>query len=649
MAYLLRRLQSTAPRFRLICSTATIGGPNDFIQVLTGRDVVVLGSDRDGSHQPIKTLLLARPDSGSDKFQAVTALLKALSGLEERFLAFADSRRMVEQIVASANRQGDAEEEESKTEKDWRILPYRAGYEEDDRKSIQQSLEQGKLNGVVSTSALELGLDIGDINLLVLLDTPPSVKAFWQRVGRAGRRREAFCIFIDAKGIVADGEDGLKAYLRRPLEHNYLYLENRYIQYTNALCAAAELQAAGYVNGQAVLQGFVSLPTTFTDLLRNEINPTEAVAQDLYPLKQRAQNGPHREFPVRTGMEKNFEVEWTEGGPIQRMGQMTFGQAIREAYPGAIYYYMARPYRVYGFDYKRGKIRVKRDRHYTTRPQSQAIVFPRFQSLLKHFRSDAGFLSEVELQVSERVTGFIERRGRTQIPNVYGTGSPYYQFPLNRLLDTSGVCWYFPDQLTISEAVASVVGDAFCLHCGVQSRDIGVGRFHAQQTPLGTGPLQGMCIFDSTHGSLRLTEKLAVSFPEIIRVGLQLVNEQKHGPNVIDGLERLFEFANELESAVQPGIAAIVNPPDGWVTVVAVGEAAIYDSQDGAVDVVVEGYWPTASGMTYRLHHDKPGQWLVPLHFLRPVSDKTKLALLQPSTGEIRPLDEHGRASNAGA
>ena len=57
-----------------------------------------------------------------------------------------------------------------------------------------------------------------------------------------------------------------------------------------------------------------------------------------------------------------------------------------------------------------------------------------------------------------------------------------------------------------------------------------LSRFHAQQTPLGTGPLQGMCIFDSTHGSLRLTEKLAVNFPEIVEMALQIVKEQEHGP-----------------------------------------------------------------------------------------------------------------------
>ena len=62
-----------------------------------------------------------------------------------------------------------------------RVLPYRAGYESEDRNDIQNALATGDLAGVVSTSAMELGLDIGEIDLTVLLNEPTSAKAFWQR------------------------------------------------------------------------------------------------------------------------------------------------------------------------------------------------------------------------------------------------------------------------------------------------------------------------------------------------------------------------------------------------------------------------------------------------------------------------------------
>jgi DEAD/DEAH box helicase domain-containing protein len=168
--------------------------------------------------------------------------------------------------------------------------------------------------------------------------------------------------------------DGLKKYLARELEPSWLYMENRYIQYANALCAAYEV---GEIGG-ASLEGtpFKSLPTSFRRFLDNEINPTEVVPSDLYPLKQRAQGGPHREFPIRSGMEPDFDVKTPQG---LRLGNLTFSQALREGYPGAIYYYMARPYRVYRFDYRKGEIFARRERHWITRPLAQTMVFPRFQ------------------------------------------------------------------------------------------------------------------------------------------------------------------------------------------------------------------------------------------------------------------------------
>src|SRR5207244_10338961 len=82
------------------------------------------------------------------------------------------------------------------------VLPYRAGYEAEDRKEIQDALTQGRLRGVVATSALEMGLDIGEIDLVVLLDTPASMKSFWQRVGRAGRRNHGICTIIDSRQVI---------------------------------------------------------------------------------------------------------------------------------------------------------------------------------------------------------------------------------------------------------------------------------------------------------------------------------------------------------------------------------------------------------------------------------------------------------------
>ena len=386
MAYFNRRLDVAAGKHQVLCSTATLGRPSDFVFQLTGRRTVAISQEDDGSPAPVRHVLVAK-DPGYDHLVEV---LKRFATVERgRFLAFGDSRKMVEQIVAATMRvessgTSDASSEGSEFELEepaaglgvdgsHRILPFRAGYEATDAAEIQSALWHGKLGGVVSTSAMELGLDIGEIDLIVLLCLPPSLKAFWQRLGRGGRRRDGVCLIIDNKGTLTSAEDGLGNYLKKELEPSWLYLENRYLQYANVLCAA--LESSELESMSADQPAFETLPPSFKKLLDNELNQTEMVPADLYPLKQRAQAGPHREFPLRSGIERDFTVRTPQGISL---GNVTFSQMLREAYPGAIYYYMARPYRIYRMDMRDGYLSARRERYWTTRPNSNTMVFPQF-------------------------------------------------------------------------------------------------------------------------------------------------------------------------------------------------------------------------------------------------------------------------------
>ncbi len=495
MAYFLRRLKAIAGIQQCVSSTATIGDPEGFVKTMTGFDVRVLGPEVDGSPGPFKTVLLAalgqagrtpskQPASAGARSRGFTATVTLLGACTEeengRFLAFGDSRRMVERLVAAVNRGRESEPEPDEEaelgqgiEDDARAsenepsdsdedqdhlaelrlksapaLPYRSGYEDEDRKAIQLALTKGTLRGVVSTSALELGLDIGDMDLVLLLTPAPTVKALWQRIGRMGRRRPGVCVILDPGGELRPlGE--LHRYLDRAIESNRLYLDNRYAQYTNALCAAAEFRQVA-VDKEKAEKAFSTLPEAFRRFLRNELDPQEAVDPDLFPLKQRAQAGPHLEFPLRTGIERQFQVL----GPWQMpLGSVTFSQAVREAYPGAVYYYMARPYRVIQFNFGSGELRARRERHYSTDPLLQRKAFPQFQGgLLRLWTAESGFVAEVEMQVSERVLGFTERRGSATEKHLYGPASPYFQRELNRFFETTGVAWWFKRAVRISEA-----------------------------------------------------------------------------------------------------------------------------------------------------------------------------------------------------
>jgi DEAD/DEAH box helicase domain-containing protein len=171
MAHFLRRLLAVCCIKRIVTSTATIGEPDAFIERLIGRRPIVLGANDDGSPRPVKSLLVARSDGGN-AFDRLVQLLRVLSQRHYgKFLVFADSRKMVEQLVGIASRktgQSDPRSNDDDEEGDEEpenllgasILPYRAGYEDDDRKEIQRLLRTGRLAGVVSTSAMELGLGV---------------------------------------------------------------------------------------------------------------------------------------------------------------------------------------------------------------------------------------------------------------------------------------------------------------------------------------------------------------------------------------------------------------------------------------------------------------------------------------------------------
>lgn len=248
MSFFLRRLTAVAGRYGTIVATATLGDASSFVARLTGQEFVILGPQEDGSVAPVREILLVRCVA-DDPFRIKAQLLERIAeeGLG-RFLAFADSRRLVERLTVRASRRQLAPEADSEPadpdderEEDQiappapdepTILPYRAGYEAEDRIRIQQALTEGRLSGVVSTSALELGLDIGEIDIVVLLNPPTSVKAFWQRLGRAGRAREGYCIVIDDRGLLAGTNESLRTYMARPLEPNWLYLDNQNVEVT---------------------------------------------------------------------------------------------------------------------------------------------------------------------------------------------------------------------------------------------------------------------------------------------------------------------------------------------------------------------------------------------------------------------------------
>lgn len=657
MAYLMRRLRSVSGFNQVLASSATIGEPVVFLNRLTGLNFNLIGASDDGTSTPAKQIMLCQLTP-----RAVGLFLKALvQELREsdvgRFLVFVDSRKQVEELASSVMHSAAPESSEEEPEAvhegevvidadqvidlaaQHAVLPYRAGYEELDRAAIQSALTSGKLRGVISTSALELGIDIGEITLVVNLGTPPTIKSFWQRAGRAGRKGEGYVLLLDTDGRI--GGIGLDRYLQGDPEPNWFYMDNEYLQYANALCAADERQQTPEVLYSAA--PLSDLPESFRALLANEITPTSSIPHELYPLKQQAlaSGNPHLAFPVRTSIEKSYQVECTHL-PGQKLGSLTYSQLLREAFPGALYRYMGRPYRVWNLKHSQGRVITQKAKFGITRATSQTMVFPQFaDEVFSLRRSEDAFISECRMQVSLRVVGFVEQYGNAKKEVKYEPGCVYAQKPLSNWYDTTGVCFYFAEEELQREALGRYIVGAFCHICAVQDRDVGVGMFSSNVSPLGQEQIRGFAVFDTTVGSLRLTRQVPDHLEEILVEAIRMALDEDANKIAI-GLQGILNKLPQLKDQPISGSLHTVfdqGAGDGWVTVIAGNQSAICDDGNSHVkeEVIVEGYIYTPQGIRYKLRHPKGGvQWQVTASMIHPINGSIT-EQYNVNTGETRP------------
>ena len=188
-AHVMRRLRRVTARYgaepRYLVGSATIGNPEAFTRSLLGRPFDVItrsGSPRAGRH-----FLFLDPEGSP--YTAATRVLSEAVRAGHRTIAFTKARRITE-LIHSWVAQGSPELAE-------RIASYRAGYLPQERREIERRLFRGDLTGVIATSALELGIDVGGLDVCILVGYPGSMLSSWQRVGRVGRHeRESLTVFV---------------------------------------------------------------------------------------------------------------------------------------------------------------------------------------------------------------------------------------------------------------------------------------------------------------------------------------------------------------------------------------------------------------------------------------------------------------------
>ena len=347
-AFLVRRLiaarnflskngaQKASP-LQFVAATATIQNPKEHLKQLTGAKFSAITHEEDGAPQCERLVAHVACPEG-EEYEAARSVQEILlrKGSDGSFITFVDSRKGVEILAKLAGGMKDEEDALSTAE----VLPYRAGYESDDRRAIERRLRDGTLRGVVSTSALELGIDIPSLRVGLNLGVPPTRKAYRQRLGRVGRKGPGVFVMIAPQNAFQMYGTSFGEYHNMSVEPSYLYLDNRFMQFAHARCLAVELESLG---APSKTPARVAWPDGFRDM-HKMARPGGNRSKEFDGITDLGGDTPHHGYPLRNVGEARFQI--TMRYTDKKIGEMNQTQALRECYPGTTYFHLLRAYRV---------------------------------------------------------------------------------------------------------------------------------------------------------------------------------------------------------------------------------------------------------------------------------------------------------------
>ena len=613
-AFLIRRIiaarnhllrdDATPSELQLVAATATITNPGEHLKRLTGADFTVVSHEDDGAPRSERIVAHVACPTG-EELQVVRELHNRMliTGREGAFITFLDSRQGVERLtIASQGQRNNGGMGGVLDDAD--VLPYRAGYDGEDRQRIEQKLQSGSLRGVVSTSALELGIDIPHLRVGFNIGVPATRKAYRQRLGRVGRNGPgAFVVVAPANEFRIYGTT-FRQYHEMSVEPSYLYLDNRFMQFAHGKCLATELE---YLGASSKTPTQVAWPRGFNEM-HAAARPGGNRPPECDAIAVLGGDTPHYNYPLRNVGEVNFQIKQSRQNLDSILGEMNQRQALRECYPGATYLHLARPYEVSEWHTRsyEPSILVKPGLPgRLTKPRITTWINARLTSddLLENriLQGENGFLAECKMQITERVEGFVDRRSdRFHSYQELQQRNPNMRARM-RDFRTSGVVLcinhqWFKEPL-VKRTFADRLRDVFVREYSVSPQDIGSAASKISVRTRDGGGIQGgfVVVFDEIYGSLRLTERLYLKFEHVLeRMSTAAAAETDN-----DGLDPLVverileEFSTFTALGISGDMEVEGDAPAGYEQVFTVGSRVCYRPPNQMTMVDVEIIQPT--------------------------------------------------------
>jgi len=359
LANVLRRLRRVArfygsnPQF--ICCSATIANPGELASQLVEQEVEVV--EENGAPAGEKLFVFYNPPMVNRNLgirrsyiNESTRVAKELLARKLQTIVFANSRLHTEILLtylqqANSPKPGQAEP----------IRGYRGGYLPGERREIERGLRDGRILGVVTTTALELGIDIGSLDACVMAGYPGSIASTWQRAGRAGRRSGSSCAIFVASSAPLDQfiVQHPEYFFGSSPEHAHIQPDNLEILVNHLKCAAFELPLSPEERF-----GNVDLAELCEQLgeagFLHKSGGNWHWVQDAYPADT---------ISLRSVTSDNFVIINTTGeenGGPQVIGEVDFSSALTTVHPKAIYIHQGQQYHVERLDFDKRKAYVKR-------------------------------------------------------------------------------------------------------------------------------------------------------------------------------------------------------------------------------------------------------------------------------------------------
>jgi DEAD/DEAH box helicase domain-containing protein len=547
LANVIRRLRrlclhyGSAPQF--IMASATIGNPRELAERIIGdsaEEVSESGAPRGDKLFACYNPPVVNPELGIRAPYLGEAGKIALRFLRERVptIVFAQSRLSTE-VLLGAIKSGIAD----KTGDSGIVRGYRGGYLPNRRRAVEQGLRAGEVLGVVSTNALELGVDIGHLDVAVLAGYPGTIASLWQQAGRAGRRSGvSAAVFVASSAPLDQFMATHPDYLfGTPPEHARINPDNPFILVNHLKCAAFELpfDAEGRFGDLDVRRELAALED---ESLLHRAGGRWHWASETYPADH---------VSLRTVTTDNFVVIDTTARDEKQtkrrqiIAEVDWGSAFATIYPKAIYLVESEPYEVQELRFREDEEKVAYVKRVNVDYFTDAISAKGVWILRRLVdREHTTYLAEQgEVLVAEKVVGF----KKIKMGTLENVGSGEVELPQQEMQTTSA--WLSVPPATLArvspsreELIDGLRAVTYLLHhlapifllCDV--RDL--GSWLGDTTPAETGVVATrestrrrlleaerftptIYLYDAHAGGIGLAERVFDVLPQLLPRGLE--------------------------------------------------------------------------------------------------------------------------------